>query len=230
MAEGGRGNARRRADGERQRPDHGVSRGAVGVLGRVGEADVLERQAALQVGGLLAAGRAGGVPDVEHEKVAAAVEAAATVCLDGATDAAFDLLASLVDKSLLYQAEQSDGEPRFGMLETIREFALEALDETGERRTLEVAHAEWCRTLAVASVTQGTNGAVVINADQTVSYTPAASYNGGDSFTYTVSDNSAVAPADRLITRVTRATAPKAAARARSSRTGSPAGLCAAGP
>src|SRR6185312_11315708 len=44
-------------------------------------------------------------------------------------------------------------------------------------------------TLSVASVTQGTHGAVVINPDKSVKYTPAANYNGSDSFTYTVSDS-----------------------------------------
>jgi len=43
-------------------------------------------------------------------------------------------------------------------------------------------------TLSVASVTQGAHGAVVINPDKTVRYTPAANYNGSDSFTYTISD------------------------------------------
>jgi VCBS repeat-containing protein len=43
-------------------------------------------------------------------------------------------------------------------------------------------------TLNVTSVTQGAHGAVVINPDKTVKYTPAANYNGSDSFTYTVSD------------------------------------------
>jgi VCBS repeat-containing protein len=43
-------------------------------------------------------------------------------------------------------------------------------------------------TLTVASVTQGTHGSVSINPDKTVKYTPAANYNGSDSFTYTVSD------------------------------------------
>ncbi|MFY9825093.1 MAG: Ig-like domain-containing protein, partial [Thermoanaerobaculia bacterium] len=43
-------------------------------------------------------------------------------------------------------------------------------------------------TLSVSSVTQGAHGAVVINPDKTVKYTPAANYNGSDSFTYTISD------------------------------------------
>ena len=43
-------------------------------------------------------------------------------------------------------------------------------------------------TLAVASVTQGAHGAVVINPDRSVKYTPAANYSGSDAFTYTISD------------------------------------------
>ncbi|MFY9826644.1 MAG: Ig-like domain-containing protein, partial [Thermoanaerobaculia bacterium] len=43
-------------------------------------------------------------------------------------------------------------------------------------------------TLTVASVTQGTHGTVSINPDKTVKYTPAANYNGSDTFTYTISD------------------------------------------
>ncbi|HBL28795.1 MAG TPA: hypothetical protein DD490_18325, partial [Acidobacteria bacterium] len=42
--------------------------------------------------------------------------------------------------------------------------------------------------LDVTAVTQGSNGTVVLNANDTVTYTPAANYHGGDSFTYTVSD------------------------------------------
>src|SRR5436305_2910448 len=43
-------------------------------------------------------------------------------------------------------------------------------------------------TLSVSAVTQGTHGTAAINPDKTVRYTPAANYNGSDSFTYTVSD------------------------------------------
>lgn len=44
----------------------------------------------------------------------------------------FDALASLVDKSLIRQAEQSAGEPRLLMLETIKEYAAERLDQDAE--------------------------------------------------------------------------------------------------
>lgn len=44
--------------------------------------------------------------------------------------------------------------------------------------------------LTVSAVTQPVNGAVIINADQTVTYTPAPSFNGTDIFTYTISDGS----------------------------------------
>ena len=46
-------------------------------------------------------------------------------------------------------------------------------------------------TLSVSAVTQGTKGAVTINANSTVTYTPNANANGADSFTYTVSDGTA---------------------------------------
>ena len=47
---------------------------------------------------------------------------------DGDLDV-FTLLAALVDHSLLRQSEGADGEPRFVMLETIREYGLERLAE-----------------------------------------------------------------------------------------------------
>ena len=43
-------------------------------------------------------------------------------------------------------------------------------------------------SLSVSAVTQGTNGAVVINGDNTVTHTPNANFNGADSFTYTIDD------------------------------------------
>ncbi len=43
-------------------------------------------------------------------------------------------------------------------------------------------------TLTVESFTQPTNGIVTENPDGTLTYTPAAGYNGSDSFTYSISD------------------------------------------
>jgi non-specific serine/threonine protein kinase len=55
-----------------------------------------------------------------------------------------DGLASLVDKSLLRQEEQADGELRFRMLETIREFGVERLAAHGEETATRRRHAAWC--------------------------------------------------------------------------------------
>jgi predicted ATPase/DNA-binding SARP family transcriptional activator len=51
-------------------------------------------------------------------------------------------LATLVDHSMLQQQEQAGGEPRFRMLETIRSYALERLDDTGDRDEIRRRHAE----------------------------------------------------------------------------------------
>jgi len=54
----------------------------------------------------------------------------------------FDALAQLVDKGLVRQTESADGEPRFVMLETIREYALDRLEELGEAEEVRRLHAE----------------------------------------------------------------------------------------
>jgi tetratricopeptide (TPR) repeat protein len=59
-----------------------------------------------------------------------------------------DMVASLIDKSLLYQHEQLNGEPRLFMLETIREYGLEALAASEEREALRHAHAIYYLRLA----------------------------------------------------------------------------------
>ena len=59
-----------------------------------------------------------------------------------------DGMASMVDKSLVRQLEQPDGEPRFVMLETIREYGLEKLAVAGEADVTRRAHAAYCLVLA----------------------------------------------------------------------------------
>jgi DNA-binding CsgD family transcriptional regulator/tetratricopeptide (TPR) repeat protein len=56
----------------------------------------------------------------------------------------FDLLASLVDKSLLGHLNGGEDEPRFWMLETIREYGLERLAAAGEEKATRRRHAAWC--------------------------------------------------------------------------------------
>jgi predicted ATPase/DNA-binding winged helix-turn-helix (wHTH) protein len=60
----------------------------------------------------------------------------------------FNVVSSLVDKSLVQQTEKADGEPRFGMLETIREYCLERLGDSGEEQATRRAHAAYCLVLA----------------------------------------------------------------------------------
>ena len=69
---------------------------------------------------------------------------------DGMRMDALDGLASLVDKSLIRQVNQDTGEPRLVMLETIREYAAERLEQDGElsaiaHRTFATYFAEFTR-------------------------------------------------------------------------------------
>jgi tetratricopeptide (TPR) repeat protein len=68
---------------------------------------------------------------------------------DGAAGAnLLDLLGALVDKSLLQVHTANDGEPRFVMLETIREYAQICLHERGGDRDVAEAHATYFLTFA----------------------------------------------------------------------------------
>jgi non-specific serine/threonine protein kinase len=68
--------------------------------------------------------------------------AAAVAGAAGGGDAVdvLDRVASLADKSLLVRREQPDGEPRFHMLETVREYALARLEEGGDAAAARAAH------------------------------------------------------------------------------------------
>jgi predicted ATPase/transcriptional regulator with XRE-family HTH domain len=62
--------------------------------------------------------------------------------------AAFDLLESLLDNTLLIRREHHGDELRLGMLDTIREFAVEQLAASGEEEAMRTAHAAYFRQLA----------------------------------------------------------------------------------
>jgi len=86
------------------------------------------------------------------------LEGVEAVC-DTKGDLNLDLLdgmASLVDKSLLQQVEQPNGDSRFVMLETIREYAREKLDASLEQAQTRRAHAAYCLVLAEEETTERT--------------------------------------------------------------------------
>jgi len=91
------------------------------------------------------------------------LEGVEAVC-DTKRDLDLDLLdgmASMVDKSLLQQVEQANGESRFVMLETIREYAREKLEASLEEALTKRAHAAYCLVLAEEEATEqsGAQGA-----------------------------------------------------------------------
>jgi predicted ATPase/DNA-binding winged helix-turn-helix (wHTH) protein len=78
------------------------------------------------------------------------LEAAEAVC-NTSRDLGIDLfegLSSLVDKSLVQRLDRAEAEPRFAMLETIREYALELLIDSREQSAARRAHAAYCLVLA----------------------------------------------------------------------------------
>jgi predicted ATPase len=79
-----------------------------------------------------------------------ALEAAETVCADDGP-AVLDGIASLVDKSLLRAEDPLHGQPRFTMLQVVRDFALEQLDALGETERLRRAHADYYESVIIAA-------------------------------------------------------------------------------
>jgi predicted ATPase len=81
------------------------------------------------------------------------VAAAEAVCnADG--DPPLDGLQSLLDKSLIQQVEGADGEIRFTMLETVREYAIEQLAGGGEEEAARRQHAAYYLALVEAAATE----------------------------------------------------------------------------
>src|SRR5213078_1437609 len=71
------------------------------------------------------------------------LDSAENVC-----DAQLDTLSSLLDKSLVHRWTERVGDERFWLLETIREFASERLEESDEANEIRIRHAK--RMLAIA--------------------------------------------------------------------------------
>jgi predicted ATPase/class 3 adenylate cyclase len=76
------------------------------------------------------------------------LDAAEAVCGPGLDLDVFDGLTSLVDSSLVRRRDSPDGDVRFRMLETIREFASGRLVASGEEEDVRRRHAEFVRDLA----------------------------------------------------------------------------------
>ncbi len=70
-----------------------------------------------------------------------------------------DGMGSLVNNSLVQQIEQSAGEPRFALLDTVREYGLERLAASGEESAIKRAHAAYCLVLAEECAAQAADPA-----------------------------------------------------------------------
>jgi non-specific serine/threonine protein kinase len=78
------------------------------------------------------------------------LEAAEAVCGAGDEDV-LEALGSLIEKSLVRQREQEDGEARFTMLEVVREYALERLEASGEAEAVRLTFARYFKRMAEES-------------------------------------------------------------------------------
>jgi len=76
------------------------------------------------------------------------IDAIEAVCGPGLPLDALDGLESLVNKSLLFQVEGPNKEPRFAMLETIHEYARERLAQSGELTLIHDLHLNYFLSLA----------------------------------------------------------------------------------
>lgn len=84
---------------------------------------------------------------------------AISIALHDEAEHLLDGVSSLIDKSLLQQTAQESEEPRLLMLETMREYGLEALVTAGEEAITRQAHAQYYLHLAEEAAPQLASGA-----------------------------------------------------------------------
>jgi predicted ATPase len=75
--------------------------------------------------------------------------AAEAVCADEQVPDVLGAVASLVDKSLIRVGAPDSGKPRFSLLDTVREFAVERLEASEEVDRIRAAHAAFFRAFAL---------------------------------------------------------------------------------
>jgi predicted ATPase len=87
---------------------------------------------------------------LEAVEAVCVLDATSTVSSSGADEGAvLEHLAQLLDKSLVQAQQGEGGEPRFGMLETIHEYAQEQLVASGEAAVVQERHAAYFLRLAL---------------------------------------------------------------------------------
>lgn len=92
------------------------------------------------------------------------LEAADAICLPAEFGLdALESLAALADQSLIRHQEGEHGEPRFAMLETIRQFGDEQLAEAGEEAEIRGRHASYFLSVAEAAEPELTSSAQVVD-------------------------------------------------------------------
>ncbi len=87
------------------------------------------------------------------------LEAAESICSPMDSEEVFTAMELILDNSMLRRAESIDDEPRFEMLQTLREYALEKASEEAILDELRVAHCSYFAQLAASMQGVGVYGA-----------------------------------------------------------------------
>jgi predicted ATPase len=96
------------------------------------------------------------------------LEAVEQVCNFGGEIDVFSAVETLLNNSLLRRVKSSGDEPRFDLLQTIRHYALEKVEETGETGELHWAHCKYYAQLAGGELGPGIFGPQSVTALQRI--------------------------------------------------------------